>query len=76
MCNDIKQMQNVSVITNPIIVNLPDGSVKRVTKMGSVRLTPKLVLNEVLYTPYFQFNLIYVNTVTKHAPVKFISLSN
>lgn len=75
MCIDIKQMCDITTIANPIIVNLPDGSTKNVTKIGNVRLTTKLILNEVLYTPYFEFNLMSVNKAAKHSTVKFIFLT-
>lgn len=76
MCNDIKQLDNISTIIHLNIVNLLDGSVKKVTKIGSVRITPKLILKEVLYTPYFKFNLMSVNKVAEHAAVKFVFFSN
>lgn len=76
MCNDIKQLEDISSTVHPILVNLPNGSIKRVTKIGNVRVTPKLILREVLYTPYFRFNLLSVNKVTEHDVVKFIFLSN
>lgn len=52
-------------------MNLPDGSIKRVTQYGDVNLTSKLALQKVLYVPSFKFNLIYVRKLFATAQVKF-----
>lgn len=71
MCINKEQFENLSTLTYPILVNLPDGSIRHVTKMGDVKLGQNFILKGVLYTPYFKFNLMSVNKVTECAKIKF-----
>ena len=48
------------ILTNPIIVHLPDGTSKLVTTAGQIHLTPSAMLLDVLYVPVFKFNLLSV----------------
>lgn len=72
MCNNKREFRNLSSISRPISVNLPDGSIKLVTRIGNIQLTPKLILKETLYTPCFRFNLLSVNKLSNHVHIKVI----
>ncbi|KAJ8430924.1 hypothetical protein Cgig2_033552 [Carnegiea gigantea] len=51
-----KSHDNISVLHRPIMISLPDGSVKSVTLGGNVQLTSNIILH-VLFVPYFKHNL-------------------
>ncbi|GKC02526.1 uncharacterized mitochondrial protein-like protein [Tanacetum coccineum] len=57
----------MSIITlkHPIIVHLPDGRTKTVTLVGQVKIIPFLTLNNVLYVPDLQLNLLYVGRLIR-----------
>lgn len=61
MCNDSSLLINVNNATHPIPIKLPDGSTKYVSHFGSVCISSKLVLHDVLFTPYFKFNVLSIN---------------
>ena len=46
-------------------VNLPNGEIALVTHIGTVRISEKLTLYNVLYVPSFSFNLISVSQLAK-----------
>ena len=43
---------------------LPNGYTVPITRIGSVKLTPDLALENVLYVPHFNFNLLSVSIFT------------
>ncbi|GKB26564.1 hypothetical protein Tco_0865965 [Tanacetum coccineum] len=50
----------VTYLKDPIIVHLLDGRSKTIAIVGSVQLTPTLILTNVFYVPEFQVNLLSV----------------
>ncbi|GJV30428.1 pyridoxal 5'-phosphate synthase-like subunit PDX1.2 [Tanacetum coccineum] len=56
----------VTYLKNLIIVHLPDGSSKTVTIVGSVKLTPTLILTNVFYVPDFQLNLLSAGQLSQN----------
>ena len=42
-------------------VMLPDGSVKAVTHIGTIQISPSLILKNVLCVPSFQYNLVSIS---------------
>ena len=46
-------------------VTLPTGTKIPITKIGTIHLSPHLVLEHVLYIPTFQFNLISISALTQ-----------
>ena len=46
-------------------VNLPNGEIALVTHIGTIQISKKLVLHNVLCVPSFIFNLILVSQITK-----------
>ena len=64
MCYSLQNFVSFTLVTNSC-VTLPTGVTTSVTHVGVVHLTPSLILNNVLYVPSFQFNLLSVSTLTK-----------
>jgi predicted aspartyl protease len=58
-----------------ISVNLPNGQSVMVTHIGSIQITPTLLLTNVLCVPSFDFNLISVSKLTSslHCCIFFLS---
>ena len=58
-----------------ISVNLPNGQSVMVTHIGSIQITPTLLLTDVLCVPSFDFNLISVSKLTSslHCCIFFLS---
>lgn len=74
MCTNLNMFTEVAPTPYPISIKLPDGSIRQVTQMESINLTPKLVLQGVLYTPNFKFNLISINKLVTATQAKFVFL--
>jgi len=49
-----------------VYVTLPNHNWILVSSIGFVKLTSELVLENVLFVPQFQFNLLFVSTLTKN----------
>ena len=60
MCFRPVNLQDLNVLCQPIMVNLPNGTRVKVTHQGRLRISPELVLDHVLYVPHFKFNLLSV----------------
>ena len=63
-------IHSTSLFTNitssiPSFVHLPNGKKVLVTHIGTVQLTPTLILEDVICVPVFSFNLILVSKLTK-----------
>lgn len=59
-------LQNIIVLPYPLLVKLPNGYKVKVTEVGTVTLTPKIVLHRVLFVPSFKYNLISISSLTTH----------
>ncbi|XP_016558245.2 uncharacterized protein LOC107858017 [Capsicum annuum] len=55
---------NTQNLPHPLLISLPNGCRVKVTKVGSVTISPDLILHKVLYVPSFRFNLIAVSSLT------------
>ncbi|KAL2899032.1 Retrovirus-related Pol polyprotein from transposon RE1 [Bienertia sinuspersici] len=58
MCSNLQMFQDKIALTTPIKVGLPDGTVKSVKYVGTVKLSPGIVLFNVLFLPDFTHNLL------------------
>lgn len=67
MCTNANLMTELTQIPYPILVKLPDGNTKSVTHEGTVKLTPDVTLQNVLYIHSFKFNPISVSKLTTAA---------
>ena len=61
MTHNLSFLDNVQPLAKSVHITLPDGTIKRVSQVGQVRLCPNLTLDNVLYVPNFKFNLISVH---------------
>ncbi|OIS96634.1 hypothetical protein A4A49_60689, partial [Nicotiana attenuata] len=59
-------LQNIVTLPYPLLVKLPNGYKVKVTEIGTVTLTPKIVLYKVLFVPTFKYNLISISSLTAH----------
>ncbi|KAK9668533.1 hypothetical protein RND81_13G067200 [Saponaria officinalis] len=60
MTPHVDLLTDVTTLSKPIFVALPDGHVKVVTKVGRLVLSPHIILTHVLIVPDFQQNLLSV----------------
>ncbi|XP_074298443.1 uncharacterized protein LOC141629323 [Silene latifolia] len=61
MTYDLKLLSDIHEFKTPVKVGLPDGSVKLVYKMGTVKLTDDISLVHVFLIPDFKQNLLSVS---------------
>ena len=57
-------------------VHLPNGEIALVTQIGTVQISEKLVLHNVLCVPSFSFNLTSVSQIAKSTPCCLIFFGN
>ncbi|XP_074308066.1 uncharacterized protein LOC141642964 [Silene latifolia] len=60
MTSNLGLLQHVQKLKRPVLVGLPDGTVKTVYQTGQVFLADGLILYNVFYIPDFQHNLLSV----------------
>lgn len=60
MTPNLSYLHSTKTFKTPILITLPDGSIKIVKTVGNVRLNHLLEFNEVLYVPAFKYNLLSV----------------
>lgn len=65
MCNDLSLFSNHRTLNRPSVVTLPDGSMKNITKIGTVPLNQNMQLLDVLYMLTFKYNLLSVSQITQ-----------
>ena len=57
------------------MVQLPNGEAAIVTHVGSIQLSSRITLTNVLCVPSFSFNLLSVSSITKTQPLCLVFLS-
>ncbi|XP_075084997.1 uncharacterized protein LOC142168238 [Nicotiana tabacum] len=60
MTSDKSLLFNIQTLPIPYLVSLPNGYKIKITNIGSLTLSPDLILHNVLYVPSFHYNLISV----------------
>ena len=60
MTYDLSLFSRTTSLSTPIKVTLPDGTLKPVTLVGDIQLSPTLTLQTVLFVPDFKYNLFSV----------------
>lgn len=70
-CADPKLFNKVDYLPYSVPIKLPDGSINRVFKIGSINLTPSITLHDVLYTPSFKLNFMSVHKLSVTANIRF-----
>ena len=56
----------------PGFITMPNGKQSKIAHIGSVQLTPRLTLPNVLHVPDFQFNLLLVHKLCEQIAGKVI----
>ena len=64
MVHSISVFSSITSLSNTYVY-LPNGERALVTHIGTVHLTEKLIIHNVLCVPYFSFNLISVSQLNK-----------
>lgn len=57
-------LTTITVVTQTV-VELPNGETTRVTHIGTITLSSKLILKNVFCVPSFSFNLLSISMITK-----------
>ena len=58
-------LTSVKQLKTPGFITMPNGKQSRIAHIGSVQLTPSLLLSNVLHVPDFQFNLLSVSKLCR-----------
>ena len=65
-------LTSVHKLSIPGFITMPNGKHSKIAHIGSVQLTPTLLLTNVLHVPDFQFNLLSVSKLCKQIAGKVI----
>ncbi|XP_075087592.1 uncharacterized protein LOC142169605 [Nicotiana tabacum] len=57
---------NLTPLTTPFLIILPNGYKVKVISTGSIQLRPDMILHNVLLVPSFYFNLIFIHKLLVH----------
>lgn len=65
MCHSYNLFHNLTKLKQPSKVSLPNGSTKLVLYSGDIKINSKLNLQNVIYLPFFKYNMLSVSALTK-----------
>ncbi|XP_074271063.1 uncharacterized protein LOC141594984 [Silene latifolia] len=65
-------LYDIRLLSKPIIIGLPDGTIKLVHKIGNIDLTEAIKLKDVLIVPDFKQNLLSVSRLIQHSSMIFL----
>jgi len=73
MSSGLTFLHDLTRLACPMMINLPDGTQVEVTHSGKLRITGRLVLNDVLLVPKFKFNLLSIKRLCEqlHSTIQF-----
>ncbi|CAM8968144.1 unnamed protein product [Rhodiola kirilowii] len=63
MIPHLEIMSDIRKLNKPVLVKLPDGSMKKVIQCGNVYIAPGFMLQDVLHVSEFRFNLLSVSKI-------------
>ncbi|KAL2896998.1 Retrovirus-related Pol polyprotein from transposon TNT 1-94, partial [Bienertia sinuspersici] len=66
ICCNIALFSTINSLKKPLKIGLPDGNIKYINQIGSVRLTYSITLYKVLFVPEFKQNLLSVGRLLDH----------
>ncbi|KAK9664599.1 hypothetical protein RND81_14G054800 [Saponaria officinalis] len=72
MTSRIHILHNIQSLSKLVMVGLPDVSVKLVTQIGELHLTPRVTFHKVLVVPDFSQNLLSVGRLADHNNIQAI----
>jgi len=64
VCSDLAMFRELKSVSG-VTVTLPNGTRVSITHIGTVHITQKLILHNVLHVPDFKFNLMSVSSLVK-----------
>lgn len=73
--SDLKMFLNTRTISDTF-VTLPDGTRISVTVSGTIPLSSRLTLHDVLYIPHFKFNLLSISALTRNSDMSVLFSSH
>lgn len=65
MCAHKHLFSSLIPLNPPLTVSLPNGQIITITEKGHVPLTADIILHDVLYIPYFKYNLLSVHKLAE-----------
>uniref|UniRef100_A0A803L9R6 CCHC-type domain-containing protein n=1 Tax=Chenopodium quinoa TaxID=63459 RepID=A0A803L9R6_CHEQI len=65
-------LHNLKTLDKRIRVGLLDGTIKVVSEIGSVRINPNVVLNDVFYVDDFKHNLLFVGKLVEKTDLRLL----
>ena len=68
VCFDLKMFLCTNSISDTF-VTLPDGTRIQVEISGTITITPRLTLTDVLFIPHFKFNLLSISALTRNSTI-------
>ncbi|XP_074377288.1 uncharacterized protein LOC141718806 [Apium graveolens] len=73
MCAHKSLFSSINPLAQPITVSLPNGHTITISSIGTVPISPDLILQNVLFVPHFKFNLLSVHKLTEqlHCTIHF-----
>ena len=73
MCSDKTFLRDLSTLSGPVMVSLPNGSHVQVTQQGKLYIAQGLILEHVLVIPNFKFNMLSVKRLCEqlHCTIQF-----
>ncbi|KAK9714282.1 hypothetical protein RND81_06G083900 [Saponaria officinalis] len=60
-------LHDIRTLSKPLLVALPDGGIKVVTRVDTAQITPQIQLQIVLVVPDFRHNLLSIGILTTHS---------
>ena len=68
VCSDLKMFFHTNTIDNTAVI-LPGGSRISVTTSGTIQISTRLTLKDVLYIPDFKYNLLSISALTHNSTI-------
>lgn len=65
MVSNLALFSHTYKLHKPVLIGLPDGSLKHVLIAGTVHLSKDIILEDVLYVPEFKLNLLSVSKLVE-----------
>lgn len=65
LCSNLSLFHTISAIPYKSTITLPDGTFKHVHYFGTIRISPIIILHNVLYVLHFKHNLLSVSSLSK-----------
>lgn len=64
VCSDLARFSKLTPVAG-VTVSLPNGHKESISHIGTIIISPTIILHDVLYLPVFRFNLLSVNCLLR-----------